>query len=327
MSELAQTAMQTMPFAKAGLALVVSAASAPLVLWVLAKANSRHTVAHFTPEHAEKSGIPTMGGLMVLLGIIAALLASGDAWSFSALWILLGFGLVGFADDYLVQKLSPKKRGLDWAPKLALQSAAVVLACWAAGVTDPVWVAIAWVVVLFWSNAFNFADGMDGLACSLAVVLGGSLFLLGVLYADPGSPAIPLSLAIAAAMLPFLLLNAYPAKVFMGDIGALPVGALFGWVCLSLLQPDQPMAFLLPIPLLLLSLVMVVELVPVPLQIASVKLLGRRMFSFKTPIHHGMHALGIPETRVVAYLVTAQAVCALLAFFAAEALLRAGGGR
>lgn len=312
------------PTAAAGLvALAVSGAAAYPILQVLRKAKSQQIISQHVPEHAAKQGTPTMGGIIVLLGASVGMAAFGldetsRQFTLPILVLLLLFGLVGFADDYLVPKLKPGKRGLDWQPKLALMVLAVGLACWLGGLTDPWAILFAGITVLFFSNAYNFSDGLDGLAGGLGVIL--CVGLLALLPGLPGGVGSEAALAaLAAAFLPFLFLNAPPARVFMGDVGALPIGAALGWVFFQLgwqsigqgggAFQGQDLA-----AILILSLVMILELVPVPLQVASAKLRkGKRLFPFRTPIHHGFQHAGWPETRVVWMFHLFQAACVLVA--------------
>jgi len=300
----------------AGLAsLALASLSAPLVLRLLVRLKSQQTVSVYVPEHAAKQGTPTMGGILILIAVIGALaLARPEGW-LAPVAVLLGFGLVGFLDDYVVPRWMPGKRGLGWMPKLGLEIGAVLGALAVgspAGITS-LEVGIAVFFVLFFCNAYNFADGLDGLAGSLGVIMALSLLTIGLLVGLAPATLIAL-VALAAAFVPFLMLNAPPARVFMGDIGALPIGALLGWAVVGLLGVGAP-AFRPELlgPLFIWSGVMVLELVPVPLQILSVKLRkGKRLFP-RTPIHHAFQHAGWPETRVTAMFVLTQLVLALLA--------------
>jgi phospho-N-acetylmuramoyl-pentapeptide-transferase len=290
---------------------VASAVAAPLVYRILLRLGSRQTVSQHVPEHAEKQGTPTMGGLIVLVGVAAALVGGFVPGTAPIAALLLGFGLVGFLDDFLVPRWMPGKRGLGWMPKLGLEFAAVGAALATSGRTDPASIVVGGFLVLFFSNAYNFSDGMDGLAGGLAVLLAAGLGALFI-AAGTGGATLPLLAAIATSFLPFLALNIHPAKVFMGDVGALPIGAVFGWSVFVEAWPAQGPA--LALPLAVVSLVMLVELVPVPLQIASAKLRkGKRLFPFRTPVHHAFQHAGWPETRVVSMFWAAQALCGLAA--------------
>lgn len=314
--------------AAAGAACAASAVSAPFIMKALVAAKSRQTISQHLEEHKAKQGTPTMGGLIVLVGIAAALALNWSLEAAGAAVVLGAFAAVGFLDDYLIPKLQPGKRGFDWMPKLACQIIAVVAALAFTGRTQPVDFALGLFLVLFFANAYNFSDGLDGLAGGLGVLL--SLGFVGVAAAGLAGAALsaygPLLAGMAGAFLPFLYFNANPAKVFMGDVGALPFGAFFGWAAFHLLVPSSASGpdWAMFWPLFVLSLVMVAELVPVPLQVASAKLRGgKRLFPFKTPIHHGFQQHGWPETRIVALFHVVQGGLVIGAVYLAY-VLKAG---
>lgn len=299
-----------------GVGLVTAAIAAPITYKALLQSNSRQTVSEFVPEHSGKQGTPTMGGIIVLVGVLSALIAVQPVHLF-AVALVVWYGLIGFLDDYIVPKMMPGKRGLGWMPKLAMQ-VVPFLALWALAPGSPPWIiGVTAFVVLFFANAYNFADGMDGLAGGVGVVLALSIAVLSFL---PGTGVdrslTPAMIALACAFVPFLILNAPPAKVFMGDVGALPIGALLGMGYLQATlfrvpaAPDwKPVWLTLP-----LLIVMLVEIVPGPLQVASAKLRkGKRLFPFKTPVHHGFQSAGWAETRVVSLFVLIQFVGSMVA--------------
>lgn len=292
--------------------LLVATVAAPVVLRALIRLRSRQTVSAFVPEHAAKQGTPTMGGLIILLGLLSGLMVARPEGWLAPLALILGFGAVGFLDDYVVPRWMPGKRGLGWMPKLALEGLAIGVALWVSGsFAAPIVAAMSAFLVLFYCNAYNFADGLDGLAGTLGVIL--ALSLAG-LAAVAGSPLVQVTMvALALGYVPFLMLNAPPARVFMGDVGALPLGAVLGWAVATLAMPaDAARGALGWLGLAVLSGVMVIELVPVPLQILSVKLRkGKRLFP-RTPIHHAFQHAGWPETRVTAMFVLVQLVLALM---------------
>ena len=284
-------------------AFLVAAVAAPFTLGLLRKAGSRQKVSEHVPEHASKQGTPTMGGLIVLLGLAAAMAFVPSGERAVPIVLLVGFALIGFVDDFVVPRWLSHTRGLGWKQKFVLQAVVAAGAYWLGGARDPWAMAFLVVVVMFFANAFNFSDGMDSLAGGLAVMMAIGFAVIGRMsMADqPAEQAVLVMMAAtAAAFVPFLFLNAPPAKVFMGDVCALPVGALLGWAFLAVgrsteLVPGRENLW----AAIIISLVMVVELVPVPLQIASVKLRkGKRLFP-RTPIHHAFQSAGWPETRVV----------------------------
>jgi phospho-N-acetylmuramoyl-pentapeptide-transferase len=299
------------------IALVVSAIFAWPIYRLLLRLKSRQTVSQYLGEsHQAKQGTPTMGGLILLPGVLVAEFwvdfrgIAGGFWV-RPMALFLGFAAIGFLDDFVVPRLAPGKRGLGWGVKLVLELA-VASACLASGAGD-IWTFLVMVfVVLFFANAYNFADGLDGLAGGLLLLIAPALVLMPVFSQ---AAAVPCA-AMCGAIMPFLFLNSPPAKLFMGDVGSLPVGATLGFVFGSLfIQSARGMgsglwAF---VGLVVLSLVLVAELVPVPLQILSVKLRkGKRLFP-RTPIHHTFEHWGWPESRITWMFLLAQAICSGLA--------------
>ena len=276
-------------------------------------------------SHFSKAGTPTMGGSLILLAITLSTLLWADLsnrYVWIVLGVLLGFGLIGWLDDWKkVVKRDPK--GLRAKHKYALQSlfgGAAALALYFTA-DSPVatqfyfpllkdWViplGIGFVVVAyFWivgfSNAVNLTDGLDGLAIMPCVLVGGALGIFA--YASGHAvfaqylqiPAVPgageltiICAAMAGAGLGFLWFNTYPAQVFMGDIGALALGAALGAIAVIVRQE---------LVLVIMGGIFVVETLSVMLQVASFKLTGRRIFRM-APIHHHFELKGWPEPRVI----------------------------
>jgi phospho-N-acetylmuramoyl-pentapeptide-transferase len=230
-----------------------------------------------------------MGGIFILAALFVALAATPakvlDIGPVCTL--LIGFATIGFVDDYVMPRRSDK-RGLGWIPKLTMQIAVGAVYSWQYSFTPESFWAAFW--VLFFANAVNFSDGLDALAGSILII---ALVPFCLVRPDLALPTI-------GAILPFLILNAPPAKVFMGDVGALPLGALFGHLFAG--SPWQHSAWPWALAVLL-----ILELVMVPMQIASVKLLRRRIFP-ATPIHHGFEKMGWQESKIVWTFVVSQAV-------------------
>ena len=294
-------------------ALLASSILAPFILKALVKAKSQQTIHHSLQEHAHKQGTPTMGGLIVLAGVASAAALAGFRDLAAPLVLMAVFAVLGYLDDYLIPKLKPGKRGFDWMPKMACQIGAVAGSLALAGRLDTISFGLGLFLILFYSNAYNFSDGLDSLAGGLGMILAGAfIILLGMVM---GSQTLGFLLgAVIGGLMPFMFLNAPPAKVFMGDVGALSIGALFGWTTLVLLvpSPGEPIDVTLLSPLVVVSLVMFAEIVPVPLQVASAKLRkGKRLFPFKTPIHHGVQELGWSESRIAWLFHLVQAGCAV----------------
>ena len=309
------------PVAPIELAFIVSAVFAYPIYRLLLKLNSRQTISEFVPEsHQKKQGTPTMGGLIVAVGFLVSYwvttfnmyAAPSDTFAVVPL-LYIGFALIGFVDDYVVPRMKAGKRGLGWKQKILMQVVVATACALILNPGDTPTIVATVFLILFFSNAYNFSDGLDSLA---------GLLLLGFIFGlEPFAPAgfggrVPLE-ALMGAILPFLYYNRSPAKVFMGDVGSLPIGAILGLSVASVVMPAVHPGFS-PVPrygattshlpyfapwpvlvaVLLISGVMIAELVPVPLQILSVKLRKKRLFSF-TPIHHAYERKGWPEEKVV----------------------------
>ena len=326
--------------------LVGSALAYPVYRLLLAL-KSRQTVSQYAPEgHQKKQGTPTMGGIIIVVGGLAGIVYAMIAMPgripnydidplLAAAVLLLGFGFTGFTVDFLVPRLMKGKRGLGWKQKIVMQFVVAAVAAWIDHRNfDLVWATVVF-SILFFSNAYNFADGLDWLAGTLLLALG--LGLVAVAWYANMFEGVTIFLPIMAAAIPFLVLNKPPAKLFMGDVGSLPIGAVIGYLIAAVVFLDaaphlyswgygehmgQP-TFGMPydalsrsgwgLAVLVLSLVMVAELVPVPMQIAWVKLFKRRLFPY-TPIHHAFEKAGWREGRVVATFSACQLALSLAAW-------------
>lgn len=276
-------------------------------------------------SHLAKAGTPTMGGTLILAAIIISTLLWADLRN-RYVWALLGvtftFGLIGFADDYLKLVLKNSK-GLKARTKYFWQSVfglAVALALYYTHrapdeiayilpffkqVSLPIgglYVVVSYFVVVGTSNAVNLTDGLDGLAIMPAVLVGGALGIFGyasgnfnfahylaIPYLPGAGEVVVYCSALVGAGLGFLWFNAYPAQVFMGDVGALALGAALGTLAVIVRQE---------IVLFIMGGVFVVETLSVILQVASFKLTGKRIFRM-APLHHHFELKGWPEPRVI----------------------------
>ena len=275
--------------------------------------------------HYAKSGTPTMGGALILFAIVvSSLLWSdlGNRYVWVVLLVTLGFGLIGWLDDYRKLMLKDSK-GLPARWKYLLQSIFGLIAAWFLYTTADVpasteliipffknvviplgvfYIATTYLMIVGFSNAVNLTDGLDGLAIMPSVFVASALGIFAyvagnVVFSDYlGVPSIPgageLAIfcgALAGAGLGFLWFNTYPAQIFMGDIGALAVGAALGVIAVIV---RQELVFIL------MAGVFVMETVSVILQVASFKLTGKRIFRM-APIHHHFELKGWPEPRVI----------------------------
>jgi len=276
-------------------------------------------------SHLSKSGTPTMGGTLILVAIGLATLLWADLRS-PHVWVVLlvtfWFGAIGWVDDY--RKVVEKNpRGLPARWKYFWQSlgglgAAFWLYAIAATPTDtqlfvpffkdvaiqlgPLFVLLAYLVIVGASNAVNLTDGLDGLAIMPTVMVGGALGLIAYLtgnikfseyliipYVAGSGELIVFCTALVGAGLGFLWFNTYPAQVFMGDVGSLALGAALGVV--AVVTRHEIVFFIM-------GGIFVLETVSVILQVMSFKLTGRRIFRM-APIHHHFELKGWPEPRVI----------------------------
>jgi phospho-N-acetylmuramoyl-pentapeptide-transferase len=307
-------------------ALVISLAVGPLMIRRLSVRQIGQTVRTDGPEsHLPKAGTPTMGGALILVAILASTLLWADL-TVEYVWIVvavtLAFGLIGFVDDY--KKLVLKdSAGMSARAKLFWQSisaiAVSVVLFWLAdqpwetallipffkGIAIPLggfYIALTYFVIVGTSNAVNLTDGLDGLAIMPAVLVGGALGIFGyatgnIIYSDyldipfvPGAGEMMIFCsALAGAGLGFLWFNTYPAQVFMGDIGALALGAALGTVAVIVRQE---------IVLAIMGGLFVIETLSVIIQVASFKLTGRRVFRM-APLHHHYELKGWAEPKVI----------------------------
>jgi len=277
-------------------------------------------------SHLAKAGTPTMGGALILTAITITVLLWADLGNrlvWLVLWVMLGFGAIGWVDDYR-KVVARNPKGLSVRAKLFWQSViGVTAACFLAyysnlpqqtafivpffkQVTYPLgalgFIVMTYFVIVGTSNAVNLTDGLDGLAILPTVMIGGALGVFAYVAGHAvfakylGFPYIPgagelavICGAIAGAGLAFLWFNAYPAEVFMGDVGALALGAALGTIAVIVRQE---------IVLFIMGGVFVVETLSVMLQVASFKLTGKRIFRM-APLHHHYELKGWKENQVV----------------------------
>jgi phospho-N-acetylmuramoyl-pentapeptide-transferase len=257
-------------------------------------------------SHQKKSGTPTMGGIMIILGITLGTLAAAP-WTpevLLAVFIMLGHFVLGFLDDY-IKVVKKRNLGLKARQKLAGQILIAVVTMYVAtqvlGIDTDIWIpgldenvslgALYYPLVLFvlvgTSNAVNLTDGLDGLAAG-TVAIAASAFAVVAVLTGHGDLAY-LCVAMAAACLAFLRFNAHPAKVFMGDTGSLALGGALAAV--GILTHTE-------ILLAVIGFVFVCEALSVIIQVISFQTTGKRVFRM-SPIHHHFELGGWSEWKVV----------------------------
>jgi len=308
-------------------ALVISFVVGPMMIRKLTQYKVGQSVRDDGPQtHLVKAGTPTMGGALILVAIAVSTLLWADLnnrFVWVVLFTTLGFGIIGWIDDWRkVVHRNPK--GLSARAKYFWQSliGLVVAAYLFHTSTTPAetglivpffkhlviplgatgFIVLTYLVIVGSSNAVNLTDGLDGLAILPTVMVGGALALfayvaghlyfskyLGIPYVPGAGELMVFCAAMAGAGLGFLWFNAYPAEVFMGDVGALALGAALGTVAVIVRQE---------IVLFIMGGVFVMETVSVMLQVASFKLTGKRIFRM-APLHHHYELKGWKETQVV----------------------------
>ncbi len=308
-------------------ALIISFLVGPAMIRKLAAYKIGQSVRSDGPQtHLVKAGTPTMGGALILTSIAITTLLWGDLHN-QYIWVVLlttlGFGAIGWVDDYRkVVHRNPKglsaKAKMFWQSLIALMVAAYLwqhaslpahtelIVPFFKSVAIPLgafaFIVLTYLVIVGTSNAVNLTDGLDGLAILPTVMVSSALAIFAyvaghVVFAKYlGIPHVPgageLAVfcgAIAGAGLAFLWFNAYPAEVFMGDVGALALGAALGTVAVIVRQE---------LVLFIMGGVFVMEAVSVMLQVGSFKLTGKRIFRM-APLHHHYELKGWKETQVV----------------------------
>lgn len=300
----------------------VSAAFAPILIPFLRKLKVGQTERGEGPQsHLKKSGTPTMGGIVILLGVtLTSLIYVKDYPKIvPVLFLTLGFGLVGFIDDYIKVVLKRSMGLKAWQKMLGQLIVTSVFVFYIMRYTDvlldmkiPFWtghylqlgvftIPAMFFIVIATVNGTNLTDGLDGLASSVTVMVATFFTVVSIGTANGLSP---ITCAVAGALLGFLLFNVYPAKVFMGDTGSLALG---GFVA--------GMAYMTQMPLFIpiIGFIYMIETISDILQVTYFKAThGKRIFKM-APIHHHFELCGWSETRVVAVFSIVTALLCLLA--------------
>ena len=306
------------------IAFAISALLGPVVIPFLRKLKVGQTERKELESHLKKNGTPTMGGIMILASIIITSLFYVKDYPkiIPILFMTVGFGVIGFLDDYLKVVLRRSDGLLAWQ-KMILQIivtgvfavymvkysgvALTMLIPFSGGkYLDLGWLAIP---VLFFAvvgtvNGTNFTDGLDGLASSVTIMVA-TFFSVVAIGTNAGIA--PITCAVVGALLGFLLFNVYPASVFMGDTGSLALG---GFVVSTAYMMQMPLF------ILIVGLIYLVEVLSVIIQVTYfTKTGGKRIFRM-APIHHHFELGGWSETRVVAVFSITTAILCLIALLA-----------
>lgn len=302
-------------------AFAVCAVGGPFLIPALRRLKFGQEIREIGPSwHKSKSGTPTMGGVMFIIAVVVAMLIFfRDRRGIMLTLTAVAFGAVGFADDF-IKVVKKRNLGLTALQKLLAQIfVAVVFVL--AGVhfklfdtsvilpfanrpVDLTWLYIPFAVFIMVGvpNSVNLTDGIDGLASSVTAVVCIFLTYGAIAYNEP--TVANFCAAVTGGCLGFLLFNAYPAKVFMGDTGSLFLG---GAVCAAALMLEMPLV------LVIAGGVYVVETLSVIIQVISFKTTGKRVFKM-TPIHHHFEMCGWNERKIVISAIAVSAVLCVLAY-------------
>ena len=290
------------------LSFILVVATAPSIIPFLLRLKVGQTVRDDGPEsHLKKNGTPTMGGIMILFGFLGGSLIFAQRYANIIPIVLLtvGFGVIGFIDDYIKVVLK-RSMGLRAWQKMALQI--IVTAIFAFYMTkvsgidllmripfmhgrtlDFGWfsIVILFLAVLGTVNGSNFTDGLDGLASSVTAVI---CIFYAVIAMVSNRGIVPAILAMLGALLGFLVFNCHPAKVFMGDTGSLALG---GFVISTAYMMNMP------IFVVIIAIIYVIEVLSVMIQVGYFKISGGKRVFKMAPIHHHFELCGWSETKVV----------------------------
>ena len=295
--------------------------------WIIRKLSALQVKQYIRddgPEsHLSKAGTPTMGGLLIVFSSVVSTLLWSDLTNYFVwimLFVIIGYGLVGFVDDYLMQ-VKKRSKGLSVREKLALQFVLALITGllvyaspnFSTEVTIPFlkklspdlgwgYIIFAAFVIVAASNAVNLTDGLDGLAIG-PVIIAAATYMFFAYVAGSGEVAIFCG-TLAGAGMGFLWFNSYPAQIFMGDVGSLSLGAALGTIAVITKQE---------ILLVLVGGLFVIEALSVIFQVSFFKMTSGRRILRMAPLHHHFELKGWPEPKVIVRFWIIAIALALLA--------------
>ena len=304
------------------IAFAVSVLLGPVIIPYLRKLKMGQTERkEGVQSHLKKAGTPTMGGIIVLLSTVVTSLFYVKDYPkiIPVLFLTLGFGIIGFLDDYLKVVLK-RSDGLMPMQKMACQIVVTaIFAFYLVKFTDVpmtmkipfmpgheldfgiLTIPLIFIVVIGTVNGVNFTDGLDGLASSVTIMVATFFSVIAI---GTKSGIEPITCAVVGALMGFLLFNVYPAKIFMGDTGSLALGGFVAGTAYMLQMP---------LFLLIIGLIYVVEVLSVMIQVTYFKATHGKRFFKMAPIHHHFELCGWSETRVVAVFSIITAILCLIA--------------
>ena len=299
----------------------ISALLGPIVIPFLRRLKVGQTERKELESHLKKNGTPTMGGLMILASIIitSVFYVKDYPKIVPILFMTVGFGVIGFLDDYLKVVLRRSDGLLAWQKMLCQIVVTTVFAVYMGCYSDvPLtmlipfsggkyldlgWGAfpVLYLAVIGTVNGTNFTDGLDGLASSVTIMVA-TFFSVVAIGTNAGIA--PITCAVVGALLGFLLFNVYPASVFMGDTGSLALG---GFVVSAAYMMQMPLF------IVIVGLIYLVEVLSVIIQVTYFKKTGGKRIFRMAPIHHHCELGGWSETRVVAVFSITTAILCMIA--------------
>lgn len=301
----------------------ISALLGPVVIPFLRRLKVGQTVRDEGPKaHLKKNGTPTMGGILIMIAVVVTSLLYVKDFPkiIPILFLTLGFGLIGFVDDYIKVVLKRSMGLRAWQKMLGQFVVTGIFTYYIINYTDvslamkiPFWaghyldfgifnIPVLFFIVIGTVNGTNFTDGLDGLASSVTVIVA-TFFTVVAIGVESGIE--PITCAVVGALLGFLLFNVYPASVFMGDTGSLALG---GFVAAT--------AYMLQMPLFIpiVGFIYMIEVLSVILQVGYFKMTGGKRIFRMAPIHHHFELGGWSETRVVAVFSIVTALLCMVAY-------------
>ena len=312
------------------MAFAISVVLCPIIIPFLKKMKFGQYVKDDGPKaHLKKAGTPTMGGLIILacIAMTSVLYIRGNREVLPVLFATIGFGLIGFLDDY-IKVVMKRSLGLTPWQKIVLQAVVAgifvyyylvklgykpeFLIPFSGGIRDgwyvsmpvPVFVVFVYFVMLGTVNGTNFTDGLDGLASSVTLLVA---VFFTIVASGMKSGITPVTASAAGSLMGFLLYNVYPASVFMGDTGSLALGGFVASAALMLK---------LPVFIIVAGAVYLIEVLSVIIQVVYFKASGGKRFFKMAPIHHHFEQCGWSETKVVTVFSLFTAVMCILSLAA-----------
>lgn len=309
-----------------GVSFVISLMLSPVIIWVLRHLKVLQVIRkEGVKSHIRKTGTPTMGGLIIISSIVAASVLYARKYPNISivLFVTIGFGIIGFMDDYIKVVMKDTK-GLSPLQKITAQIVVTTVFLFylynnsfdiftyeipfssgknihLSGVAG---IALSYAAILGTVNGVNFTDGIDGLAASVTLLV---LSFFTVVSIGIKSGLEPVTCAAVGSLMGFLIYNAYPARVFMGDTGSLALGGFVVAVALLMKMP-----LFLPI----VGIIYLLEVLSVMIQVIYFKITHGKRFFKMAPIHHHFELSGYSENQVVAlFSVVTAIVCIALIFF------------